>query len=398
MKALRPYSFHVLVVLILLLASACTLTPNIKYTATLVPEPATAVPAISTNTLAPPPPPTAVPTPAIIANGQIAYISEGNVWRHIFSNSMAIQVTTDGMSGDPGTAYKNPRLSPDGRYLAYTKAGVSALADLVDGTFIDLSSYGEFISWTGQGHEFFAQIGNMECPAVENLADQALLNFDLYRYDLANLSSPIFLANISGGLKFVSAISKDGQWASINSCGCYSECGNEQLWHLPTASVITPPPDLYPGNFDFSPNSSALTVSTWQMYGYTESPLYVGNIDMSGLTSIFSDPQTAPQLALWSPDEQWLAFTAITFDTDGMEITERRVMLVKADGTNLGTVEGGMASLVDWSPDGSKLLYRQTAPASETYATYELSSGLKQHAPIYIDAYSSGNMDWGNLQ
>lgn len=410
MKALRFSSLSMLIILMLCATQACMPTANITPTATLLPELPTSVPPLPTNTVEIPPtstempptptaiPPTEVPTPAMIPNGQVAFISDGNVWRQILSNNMVNVVTMDGISGDPATTYRNPRLSPDGRYLAYTKAGVSTIADLVEGTFIDLSPYGEFLAWTGQGYEFFAQLGNMECPAVENLEDQALLNFDLYRYDLANLSAPSFLANISGGLKFLSAISKDGQWASINSCGCYSECGNEQLWHLPTTSVIAPPPGFYPGNFDFSPLNDRLVVSTWQMYGYTQSPLYVGNIDMTALSPIFSEPQTAPQLALWSPDGQWLAFTALTFDSEGMQVTESRVMLVKADGTELSTVEDGMAYLVNWSPDGSKLLYREFAPASETFATYELSTGVKQHAPLMIDQYTTGGLDWGNLQ
>jgi hypothetical protein len=41
----------------------------------------------------------------------------------------------------------------------------------------------------------------MTCPPVENLEDQALLNFDVMRYDQSNLSSVSNLGNIGGGLK-----------------------------------------------------------------------------------------------------------------------------------------------------------------------------------------------------
>jgi hypothetical protein len=47
----------------------------------------------------------------MIPNGQVAFISDGNVWRQILSNNMVIVVTMDGISGDPATTYRNPRLS-----------------------------------------------------------------------------------------------------------------------------------------------------------------------------------------------------------------------------------------------------------------------------------------------
>ena len=338
------------------------------------------------------------PTPETPNAGQIAYIYGGNVWRYLVSTGEIVQVTLDGSAGSPETRYENPQFSPDGRYLAYTKNKISTIMDLVSVSLVDLSALGEFYKWSGTGYEFFAVRGDFECPAIENLEDQTLINFDILRYSLAALDSPEILGNIGGGLKFLTAISNDGQWASIVNCGCYSECGSASLWHLPTASTIILPADLYAGNIDFSPDRSRLTVSQQQMFGYIESPLYIANNDMSGLTPVFSEVNTAPTLALWSPDGEQLAFTAVSFGADDMETTESKVILSHPTGGGMFVVESGMADLIDWNPDGSKLFYRQTSGTSESFFNYEIVPGMKVPVPIMIDPYSSRNVDWGMIQ
>lgn len=119
---------------------------------------------------------------------------------------------------------------------------------------------------------------------------------------------------------------------------------------------------------------------------------------MSGLTPVFSEVNTAPTLALWSPDGEQLAFTAVSFGADDMEMTESKVILSHPTGGGMFVVESGMADLIDWNPDGSKLFYRQTSGTSESFFNYEIVPGMKVPVPIMIDPYSSRNVDWGMIQ
>jgi hypothetical protein len=339
--------------------------------------------------------PTQDPVEDINEDGQIAYIFGGNVWRYLVTPGISQQITTDGSTADYTNRYTNPQFSPDGRYLAYTKNGVSTVLDFLDNVTIDLSPYGEFFSWTGTGHQFFVELGDFECPPVDNLSEQTLINFDVVRYDLDVLTSPAPLANIGGGLKFLSAISPNGLYATVTNCGCYSECGSDTLWYLPTVSTISAPASLRIGNVDFSSDSLFMVVSNYQMFGYSQSPLYIANSDFSGLLSIYDEPNVAPTTSQWSPDMLWIGFTAISFTND-MEASDSRVILVHPDGSGQMVVEGNFANMADWAPDSSKLIYYQEVGSTYTFYIYDLAAMTKTMLPFTVDAYNT-DIDWGVL-
>lgn len=328
--------------------------------------------------------------------GQIAYIYNGNVWRYLIDNNQSIQVTTDGIMGDYMNTYGSLGFSPDGRYLAFNKGTVAKVMDLIDNTLIDISSYGQFFTWSGEPTQFFGVQGEFACPDIDNLDDQDQINFDILRFDLNNIANPTLLANIGGGLKIPVAISEDGHWASIVHCACYSECGPENLWYLPTANLITPPIGLYPGNIDYSPDNLQLTVSQHQMYGYSQSPLYVANIDFSVMVEIFSMPNIAPINAQWSPNGEWIAFTGVIFADDEFTDTDRCIRLIMPDGSQEFVIECGFADFITWSPNGDQLLYSQTVGTQNQFFIYDLAASSTSILPIQADPYTL--MDWGRLQ
>lgn len=339
----------------------------------------------------PTPQPTVLPTNA----GQIAYIFNGNLWRYLIDSKETIQVTTDGVMGDNMNAYGRPGISPDGRYLAFNKGTQSWIQDLTDNTRIEISPYGQFFAWIEEGEQFIGVQGDFSCPAIENLDDQDQINFDILRFDLDDLANPTFLANIAGGLKLMVAISGDGQWASIVHCACYSECGPENLWRLPSTTVITPPIDLYPGNIDFSTDNDQLTVSQHQMFGYIQSPLYVANIDFTNMVEILSIPNVAPVDAQWSPDGEWIAFTGIVIDEDEFMDADRCVRLVKPDGSQEYVVECAFADFITWSPDGDQLLYSQMVGTQTQFYTYDLATSARTKLDFQAAPYTL--LDWGRL-
>ena len=372
-----------------------TLEPTITATQDqiLIPDPT------ATEDIQPSPEPTPTkPEPATppTTSGQIAYIYRGNLWQHLIDTDESVQVTTDGVPNDYMKSYGRPRFSPDGRYLAFNQGDDSTILDLADNSLIDLSNYGQFFAWTGEGTQFYGVQGDFACPDIDDLEDQVLINFDILEFDLNDLANPTFLANIGDGLKFMTAISGDGQWASIVHCGCYSECGSENLWYLPTGSTIDPPIELFPGYIDFSPDDTRLTVSQFQLFGYFHSPLYTANIDFTELVEIFSDPDVAPVNTQWSPDGEWIAFTGVILTDDEFVEADRCVRLIKPDGSQEYVVECSQADFLTWSPGGDQLLYSQQDGTQENVYIYDLGTSSKTQLPFQVDPFFG--IDWGVLQ
>jgi hypothetical protein len=337
------------------------------------------------------------PPDSMINSGQIAYRYAGQVWRYLVDSGEMIQVSSVVTGEELSMTYGRAQFSPDGRFLAYNLGDGSWIQNFELGTLMDISIYGQFFAWQGEGTQFYAVQGEMECPAIENLDDQELLNFDVMRLDVQDLNNSTLIANIGGGLRFVSAISPNGEWASINICRCYSECGPASLWHLPTMSVITPPSGIDVGNFAFSPDSQQMTVSRQQMFGYVESALYVANTDYSEILEVFSAPNTAILDARWSPDGEWIAFTTVSFSDDEFTETDRCVSLIRPDGSQEAMVECTFAELATWSPDGAQLLYSQNDGSLEQFFIYDLITGTKTPIPIQVDPYTKGYIAWGRL-
>jgi WD40 repeat protein len=358
--------------------------PTATEALTLPPEP-------TATTTEPMPVETTPPTNA----GQIVYRFQNNLWRYVIDSGETISVTTTDTPG--GTPYPLQRaaFSADGRFLAYNLHGQSVILDLSTDTSVDISAQGYFFAWQGEGTQFYAVQGEFECPELEDLEDQDLINFDLLRLDLNDLGSATVLANIGGGLSYLQAISADGKWASVVQCRCYSECGSEGLWRIPTLSPIAPPADLFPGNIDFSPDSTQLTVSQQQIFGYYQSPLYVANSDYSNMVEAFSMPDVAPVNAEWSPTGDWIGFTGIAFAADELTETDRCVRLVRPDGSEDRKVACEFADFITWSPDGSQILYSQADGTQEMLFIYNLATGNKSPLPIQVDPYTTNNIDWG---
>ncbi|HOE70349.1 MAG TPA: hypothetical protein PLE10_00280 [Brevefilum sp.] len=329
-------------------------------------------------------------------SGQISYLYDGKLWVYWVDDGEMFQVTAFDAGDGIGTSYPRAQFSPDGRYLAFNFGSGSWVQEFDTDDTLDISPYGIFFAWTGTGTEFIAFRGDMECPAIENLEDQELLNFDIIRLDVQNPSSSRLITNVAGGLRFVGAISLNGEWGSINSCGCYSECGPGSLWHLPTSSNISPPGGVEASNFDFSSDSQQMVFWRQQMYGYVEAPLYRADMDYSELTVLFDSENAAPVNALWSPDDTWIAFTSVSFDDEFSEI-DRCVWLVKPDGTQETGVECGFAELLTWSPDGTQLLYSKTHGGLEQLFIYDILAESKTLIAIQVDPYTQGYIDWGRL-
>ena len=386
----------ILIALLLATSLACSLSDLIQPTPKASPTEEVLPQATETEDVLPtdPPEPTLEPTPELPNQGQIAYIKDGNVWRFLVATGEDIQITTDAVAEDYESEYRRPMLSADGQHLSYVKNEISYIYSLMDDSVIDLSSYGRLIKWSSVNpDQFYAASGSFTCPELANLEDQELINFDVLRYTLGSLDSPYLLANISGGLRFPQTISTDEQYLSTVNCACYSECGGYILWHLPSETIQPPDIDLFAGKIDYSPNSQRLAVSTHQMYGYIESPLYLANSNFTGVTEIYRESGIAAINPLWSPTGEWIAFTAITIGPDEFSPANSQVIFTNSDGSIVTIVDGGFAAMIDWSPDGTQLIYSQDGNSPDQLYLYDLATSSATLLPIPANY----QMDWGVL-
>lgn len=154
--------------------------------------------------------------------------------------------------------------------------------------------------------------------------------------------------------------------------------------------------DLYAGNIDFSPDDLQLTVSQHQMFGYYQSPLYVANIDYTGMIEIFSEPDVAPIHVRWSPDGEWIAFTGVIIADDMFMEADRCVRLIKPDGSQSFVLECSFADFITWSPEGDQLLFSQEIGTQTQIFIYDLATDTITLLPIQVDPFFG--MDWGRLQ
>jgi hypothetical protein len=328
--------------------------------------------------------------------GQISYIHDGKLWVYRVDSGKTLPIFTFLDGQEYGSQYPRARFSPDGRYLAFNLGNASWIEDFETGDTINFSPFGDFFSWTGNGAELFAIRGAMGCLAIENLEDQDLLNFDIVKLDVKNLSHSSLVANIGGGLRVMGAISPNGEWASINNCRCFSECSPYSIWHLPSLSVIAPPASVEAGNFAFSSDSQTMVFWDEQTYDYVETPLYKAATDYHGFIALFSAPNAQPVNALWSPDDNWIGFTSVHFEHELTE-TDRCVWIVKPDGSRLTGVECGFSDLVAWSPDSTQILFSKKESAIKQLYIYNIISGSKIAIPIQVKPYTYRFIDWGRL-
>jgi hypothetical protein len=394
----RKSPLYLSLLILLVVGMACSITGTAPPTETDAPisappekvvEPTAAVPTAEE--------PTAEVTAEVPNRGQIVYSYQGNLWRYIVDTGAITQITMDGVADSYEMSYGYPLISPDGSLLAFDRGTSSFIHDFASTSMFSFADGRKILQWVGDAREYVFYRGNLTCPAVENLEDQVLLNFDLVRVNFDTPSTEIFIRNIAGGLKFPQNVSENGQWAGVMYCGCYSECGSNNLLNLTTGLAYNPPMTLYAGELAFSPDSLFIVTAQQQVYGYYQSPLYIANVDYTGMTSIFSEPNSAPLWYRWSPDGQWIAMTLIYFDSDGMTITDSRVVLLKPNGSSVTIVDGPTASFVDWSPDGTQLLYSKAAGGSSTLHIYDLASGVKTTLPMTVSGSMYLEADWGRL-
>jgi len=383
-----------------------TATPTATARATAAPE-ATGTPA-----------PTLTATPAA-GLGKLAFVSDGDIWVLDVDSGQERQLTTDGGN-------REPRWSPDGRWLAFTKGEAGAIWVMrEDGSHASLvvDSARTGPSWvpggnrltyaTGEGALGLVDVESGEQEALI-LSDSEISRFawlpdgnalvvELWeRQELATPSLPstlhqgLWRVNTDGAglLELYSAwdqpltevdlglLSPDGRWltlwegfvsASLRADGLplrIMPVTGGQPQEIASATL------LRPGFVAWSPQGDRLAVvegggrQTW-----VNKQIMVMQPDGSD-RRLLSDASRADLFPAWSPDGQRIAFTSgegnqfENADENYPQILgTRRIWLANADGSSKSQLTDDPAysdQFPQWSADGDHILFvRQQAGAIE---------------------------------
>jgi len=377
---------------------------------------ATATPAVTARATATP---TSVPTATPAAGlGKLAFVSDGGIWVLDVDSGQKRQLTTDGGN-------REPRLSPDGRWLAFAKGDAGAIwvmrEDGSDASLVAESGRAGF-TWAPAGNRLAYATGegvlllldvesgeqlsllDLEVSRFAWLPDGNALILELWaRQELATPSLPstlhqgLWRVNTDGtGLAQLytawdqqtlaevdlGTLSPGGRWltlwegfvsASLRADGLplrIMPVTGGQPQEIASATL------LRPGFVAWSPQGDRLAVvEGGGRQAWVNKQIVVMQPDGSD-RRLLSDASRADLFPAWSPDGQRIAFTSgegnqfENADENYPQILgTRRIWLANADGSSKSQLTDDPAysdQFPQWSADGDHIIFvRQQAGAIE---------------------------------
>ena len=364
---------------------------------------------------------TATATPAADL-GKLAFVSDGDIWVLDVGSGQERQLTSDGGN-------REPRWSPDGRWLAFAKGDAGAIwvvredgsdASLVvesaragpawapsgnrltyatgEGALglVDVESEeqeefalpdGEIdrVAWSPDGKQLAIESwiqGEELTPPPNPTVEQGIWLLGADGSGLSKLYAP-FQPSQAGPVTYLGGWSPDGERLTLWQAGIVSAslvADGASLLVLPATGgepqEIASATLLRPGFVAWSPQGDRLAVvegggrQTW-----VSKQIVVMQPDGSG-RRLLSDASRADLFPAWSPDGQRIAFTSgqgSQFENADENYPQilgtRRIWLVNSDGSNRRQLTND-SSYADqfplWSADGAHILFvRQQAGAIE---------------------------------
>ncbi|MBI4557010.1 MAG: PD40 domain-containing protein [Candidatus Hydrogenedentes bacterium] len=196
--------------------------------------------------------------------------------------------------------------------------------------------------------------------------------------------------SVSGTGKIAFASTRTGRWRIFVMNGDASELrqltDDSNTGERPPIDVDDLFPVISPDGLQvaFISNRSDVRDINGNFYGLKD--LFIVNTDGTGLrqvtaSQIWQNGASRIASAVWNPDGTLLAFRGVRLvDESGTMIPRDVIGTIRPDGTEeqslrtLADCAGG--TVLDWSPDGSRILYSQGGGVQGCYDTYYLFLGL----------------------
>ena len=284
---------------------------------------------------------------------------------------------------DPGTAHVWPHILPGGQSVLFTVREINGPPD--EGTIAVLSLDGRqhrpliagaiSARYVPTGHIVFARSGTLWA-----------VPFDLERLEITGSASPMVEGVHMGNLGFVPyGVSDDGVLAYIRGVDINATGQGTDLVWIDRAGRETPldvDTQQYAG-LRLSPDGTRLAVQIASGPNNT-GDVWIYDLERGSFSRLTFDPAN-DYGATWTPDSERIVFGS---SRDGFGL-----YMKSADG--IGSVDRLTQSLApqvpeSFSPDGTKLLYRETADSLQGY----ISSGYGRRAygdSVAQDQFSRGD-------
>ncbi len=336
--------------------------------------------------------------------GQIAYIGgDGNIWVLRSDNPLPLQLTSD---ASQQVRYYSPRFSPAGDMLAYCRSAAGGDG----GSQIYLAraaSWQPILLVEDVFCQGFPQVGFDWSPDGKSIAytrsfvygpqgngQQWSKYHGIWSVDVASGQSLELIPPPGTNPLIYPHWSPDGNWIRLYELFYTEGLGVLRTWNRQSGALynwLGAGQDMFPGSSDWSPDSVRLVFDQVTYVGYPGAGLYTALPDASGLLQLYINPNQGVMRPSWSPDGANLAYLLRTYG----DKEKNAVGLIFPNGTNAREIYTTRANLeiLDWSPDGSQLIFASDEGGQANIYLYDLPSA----AQFTLVEGSGWQADWATL-
>ena len=338
-------------------------------------------------------------------SGQIVYTgTDGNLYVLRDEMTAALQITTD---AQPGQRHLSPRWSPDGSLLAYCQesADQPALTKLI---FMRTGEWQPFtlaedvycaefplggLDWTPDGRAI-TYARNFLYNSEPGLYPWSIYH-GIWTVDILSGEKQELLAPGANPL-IMPVWSPDQALMRFYEIVFFEGAGVLQTWDSETGqrmNWLNSAKEVYPGYASWAPDGSFLVFDVASYAGFPGGGLYISAPDGSNVQKLFSDPLYAASHPIWSPKDNWIAFTSTNFSSNS--VLSSSLLVLQTNGQNLQIIQQSENELmpVVWSPEGSELLYGDNIDGQVDLYRINPSTG----ANTLVGQAADWNADWSLL-
>lgn len=339
-------------------------------------------------------------------SGQIVFSgTDGNLYVLRDEMTAPLQITND---AQPEQRYLSPRWSPDGSLLAYCqenainppqtklifmRTGEWQPFTLAEDVYCDEFPLGG-LDWTPDGRKI-TYTRNFESNPEPGLYPWSIYQ-GIWTVDILSGEKQELLPPGGPNPLIKPRWSPDQNLMRFYELVFFEGAGVLQTWDSETGqrmNWLNSAKEVYPGYASWAPDGSYMVFDVASYAGFPGGGLYVSTPDGGNISKLFSDPLYAASHPIWSPVDNWIAFTSTNFSTNS--VLSSSLLVIQTDGQNLQIIQQSEKELmpVVWSPEGNELLYGDQTDEGIDLFRINPSTGTN----TLVGKATDWNADWSAL-